>query len=168
MDRLLIVDHEKCTGCLLCELACSVKHTGQNNPSHSRIHVLKWPMQGFELPMVCLQCENAPCVAACPKAALYRDPHMYRVTWNPNACIGCKMCVMVCPFGAIGVDGNTQQVIKCDLCDGDPICVRFCVPGALQFRTVIEIDRSKQREVGFRLFETMAKSYTAISHKDPP
>jgi carbon-monoxide dehydrogenase iron sulfur subunit len=167
MDRLLVVDHEKCTGCLLCELVCSVKHTGNNNPSHSRIHVIKWPMEGLELPMVCLQCENAPCIAACPKSVLSRDPQMYRVKWDPHSCIGCKMCVMVCPFGAMGVDGTTQQVIKCDLCDGDPICVRFCDPGAIQYVPIKSVDHLKRREAGFRLRETMARSYTTLSHQDP-
>ena len=50
MEKILVVDHEKCTDCRACEMVCSVKHTGVNNPTRSRIHVIKWPMEGFELP----------------------------------------------------------------------------------------------------------------------
>ncbi|GAG03502.1 unnamed protein product, partial [marine sediment metagenome] len=120
MEKILVVAHEKCTGCRLCEMVCSVKHTGVNNPTRSRIHVIKWPMEGFELPMLCQQCEEAPCIAVCPKDALSRDLTLGRVTLNYDLCIGCKMCVTACPFGGMGIDTVVQQVIKCNLCDGDP------------------------------------------------
>jgi Fe-S-cluster-containing hydrogenase component 2 len=58
MDKMLIVDHEKCTGCRLCELVCSVFHTGASNPSRSRIRVIKWENVGFYLPMTCQNCET--------------------------------------------------------------------------------------------------------------
>ena len=126
MERILVVDHQKCTGCRLCEMVCSAKHTGVNSPNRSRIHVIKWPMDGFELPMLCQQCEEAPCIAVCPKEALARDLTLGRVTLDYDLCIGCKMCVIACPFGGMGIDAVLRQVIKCDLCDGDPVCVRFC------------------------------------------
>jgi Fe-S-cluster-containing hydrogenase component 2 len=158
MDLMLVVDHEKCTGCRLCEVACSVRHTGVNNPSRSRIHVIKWPNEGLELPMLCMQCERAPCVTACPSSALTHDPSMLRVKWNSQKCIGCKMCVMVCPLGAMGVDSKTQQVIKCDLCDGDPACVRFCDPGALLFVPAHSVDLIKKRAKGLIFSERMRNS----------
>lgn len=161
MQMMLLVDHTKCTGCRLCEQACAVKHTGVNNPNRARIHIMKWPLQGVELPMLCVQCEQAPCIAACPKEALVLDQRLSRVAWDAQRCIGCRMCVMVCPLGAVGVDPGSRKVIKCDLCDGDPVCVRFCDPGALRFVATDSVDLTKKREAGVQLFEIMRKLPTA-------
>jgi len=157
MEKILVVDHEKCTGCRLCEMVCSVEHTGVNNPARSRIHVIKWQWEGFELPMVCQQCEEAPCIAVCPKDALSRDHVLGEL--NYDLCIGCKMCVTACPFGGMGVDTVARQVIKCDLCDGDPTCVRFCDPDALQFVPATSVNLMKKRDAGLKLSEVMKKSF---------
>lgn len=159
MEKVLVVDHVKCTGCRLCEMVCSVKHTGANNPSRSRIHVVKWPLEGFELPMLCQQCEAAPCIAICPKDALSQDLILGRVALNYDLCIGCKLCVIACPFGGLGLDTVTRRVIKCDLCDGDPTCVRFCEPGALQFIPASSFSLMKKRDAGRKLSEVMKKSF---------
>jgi Fe-S-cluster-containing hydrogenase component 2 len=161
MEKLLIVNHEKCTGCRLCEMVCSVKHTGVNNPARSRIHVIKWPMEGFELPMLCQQCVEAPCIAVCPNDALSRDALLGQVNLSYDLCIGCKMCVTACPFGGMGFDTIAQHVIKCDLCDGDPTCVRFCDPGALQFVPASSVSLLKKRDAGLRLSEVMKKVVAA-------
>jgi Fe-S-cluster-containing hydrogenase component 2 len=153
MEKILVVDHVRCTGCRLCEMVCSVKHTGVSNPSRSRIHVIKWPMDGLELPMLCQQCEEAPCVAICPQDALFRDPELDRVMLDYDLCIGCKMCVTACPFGGMGLDMVAREVIKCDLCDGDPACVRFCDSGALQFVPATVANLRKKRDAGQKLAE---------------
>jgi carbon-monoxide dehydrogenase iron sulfur subunit len=158
VEKILVVDHEKCTGCRLCETVCSVKHTGVSNPSRSRIHVIKWPWEGFELPMLCQQCEEAPCIAVCPKNALSQDSSLGRVALNYDLCIGCKMCVTACPFGGMGIDVVARQVVKCDLCDGDPTCVRFCEPGALQFVPASSVNLMKKRDAGRKLSEVMGRS----------
>jgi Fe-S-cluster-containing hydrogenase component 2 len=159
MEMTLVVDHEKCTGCRLCEIVCSVKHTGASNPSRSRIHVIKWPMEGLELPMLCQQCEDAPCVAVCPKDALSREDTLGRVVVDYDLCIGCKLCVTACPFGGMGIDAVARRVVKCDLCDGDPACVRFCDPGALQFVPAGEVSVRKKRDAGLRLSEVMRRTF---------
>ena len=161
MEKILVVDHEKCTGCRLCEMVCAVKHTGANVPNRSRIHIIKWPMEGFELPMMCQQCEEAPCIAVCPKDALSRDLALGRVVLNYDLCIGCKMCVAACPFGGMGIDTVTRKVIKCDLCDGEPACVRFCDPGALQFVPASSVNLIKKRDAGLRLSEVMSKAFAS-------
>jgi carbon-monoxide dehydrogenase iron sulfur subunit len=160
MERILVVDHEKCTGCRLCEMVCSTKHTGVNSPGRSRIHVIKWQFEGFELPMLCQQCEEAPCIAVCPKDALSRDSRLGRVALDYDLCIGCKMCVTACPFGGMGIDAVARQVIKCDLCDGDPACVRFCDPGALEFVPITSVHMKKKRDAGRKLSEVMKKAFT--------
>jgi len=157
MEKILLVDYKKCTGCRLCEMVCSIEHAGVNSPSRSRIHVIKWQWEGFELPMLCQQCEEAPCIAVCPKSALSRDPCLSRVVLDYDLCIGCKMCVIACPFGGIGIDTAVRQVIKCDLCDGDPACVRFCDPGALQFVSASSVNLMKKRDAGVKLSEVMGR-----------
>ncbi len=161
MEKILIVDHEKCTGCRLCEMVCAVKHAGVNNPLRSRIHVLKWPNEGFELPMLCNQCEKAPCISVCPKNALSRDTALSRVTLNYDLCIGCKMCVIACPFGGMGIDTVARQVIKCDQCDGDPTCVRFCNPGALKFVPAFSVNLNKKRDAAYEFSKVMKKAVSA-------
>ena len=76
--------------------------------------------------MSCQQCEDAPCVIGCPAKALSRNMEMGRVEVDYEKCIGCRTCVSVCPFGAMHFVPSDRKVIKCDLCDGDPQCVRFC------------------------------------------
>jgi Fe-S-cluster-containing hydrogenase component 2 len=148
MEMMLVVDHKKCTGCRLCEMICSVKHAGMNNPYLSRIQIMKQPMVGFEFPMLCLQCAKAPCITVCPKGALSQDPAQRRVKLNNDLCIRCNMCATVCPFGAMGEDFNSQQMIKCDLCDGDPACVHVCKPGALQFAPIKSVRLKDYQSLG--------------------
>jgi carbon-monoxide dehydrogenase iron sulfur subunit len=161
MQKVILVDQDKCTGCRLCEMVCSVKHEGVSNPSRARISIVKWFQEGFFMPMVCQQCMEAPCVAVCPKDALSRDEELGTVKLDYDLCIGCKMCVTACPFGGMGIDTATNRVIKCDLCDGDPQCVRFCFPGALQFVEANAVNLRKKREAATKLADLMSKVVAA-------
>lgn len=158
MMKMLIVDHSKCTGCRLCEVVCSAKKNGAVNPTKARITVIKWESICVDTPMLCQQCESAPCIAVCPVAALARDEDMGRVTINYDLCIGCKFCVAACPFGAMKVDPAARKVIKCDLCDGDPICVKFCETKALQYVDASTVNIVKMREAAGKLSELIRKS----------
>ncbi len=157
MQKMLVVDYEKCTGCRLCELVCSVKHEAVSNPSRARIHIVKWEMEGIMMPMVCNQCESAPCITACPTNARSRDEESGRIIVNYDRCIGCKTCVVVCPFGAVSFDPIAGKVISCDLCDGDPICANFCETEALQYADASQINKKRQREAAEKLYESMRK-----------
>ena len=151
MAKVLKVDYQKCTGCRLCELVCSVSHHGISNPARSRIKVMKWETEGLYIPMSCQQCEDAPCMSACPVKAISRDETLGRVMVDYDVCIGCRTCVSVCPFGAMDFNVTDKKVFKCDLCDGDPQCVRFCDVNALEF---VEADRqsiSKKRDAAEKL-----------------
>ncbi len=159
MQKMLIVDCEKCTGCRLCELVCSVKHEGVSNPSRARIHITKWDAEGIAMPMICDQCEPAPCVTACPTNARSRDEQLGRVVIDYERCIGCKTCIVVCPFGAVSFDPVDKRIISCDLCDGDPICVKFCDTEALQYVDASEVNKRRQREAAEKLYESM-RSFT--------
>jgi Fe-S-cluster-containing hydrogenase component 2 len=76
--------------------------------------------------MTCQQCQDAPCLNICPVKAISKDDSMGRVTVDYDVCIGCRSCVAICPFGAMNYNVIDKRVFKCDLCDGDPQCVRFC------------------------------------------
>lgn len=151
MAKVLMIDHEKCTGCRLCELVCSVMHEGVSNPMRSRIKVMKWEAEGLYIPMSCQQCEDAPCMSVCPVKAISRDESLDRVVVDYDICIGCRACVAVCPFGAMNFDIIAKKVSKCDLCDGDPQCARFCEVKAVDYVEADRVSVSKKRKAAQRL-----------------
>ena len=151
MAKALYIDYEKCTGCRLCELVCAVKHYGISNPARARIKVMKWEQEGVYVPMSCQQCQDAPCQNICPAKAISRDDEMSRVMVDYDKCIGCRLCVAVCPFGAMSFNVIDKQVLKCDLCDGEPQCVRFCDRKAVDFVSPDEVSIDKKRTAAERL-----------------
>jgi carbon-monoxide dehydrogenase iron sulfur subunit len=165
VDKVLKISHEKCTGCRLCELVCAVKHHHVSNPSRSRIRVIKWEADGTYVPMACQQCEDAPCVAACPPKALSRSAERGRVELDYDACIGCRTCVSVCPFGAMHFVPAERKVIKCDLCDGDPQCVRFCDVKALEFVGPGDLGLQRGREAAERIHAAERRAATLVTER---
>jgi carbon-monoxide dehydrogenase iron sulfur subunit len=151
MAKVLYVDYQKCTGCRLCELVCSVYHDGVSNPARSRIRVMKWEQEGLYIPMSCQQCVDAPCMNVCPVKAISRDEDMARVMVDYDKCIGCRSCVAVCPFGAMSFNRMDKRVFKCDVCDGDPQCVRFCDMKAVDYVDADEVSIQKKRDAATRL-----------------
>jgi len=144
LGKVLMLDYEKCTGCRTCELVCSVKHEGAANPSKSRIKIVKWEWEGRYVPMSCQQCIEAPCMQVCPVRAITRDESLNRVQVDQDICIGCRMCVATCPFGAMGFNVDNKKVFKCDFCDGDPQCARFCETKAAQYVEASAVSSTKQ------------------------
>ena len=156
MNRVLIVDHAKCTGCRSCEMACSVAHGGAVNPHKSAVRVVKWEGEGLSVPVVCLQCDEPACAAICPVQAIAPDPATGALIVDTDLCVGCRMCVVACPFGAIALDGDRRRAVKCDLCGGaEPWCVRFCEPGALAYELPITASLRKKRGAARRLLEVL-------------
>jgi len=145
MDKVLSINYQKCTGCRLCELVCAVMHDGVSNPTRSRIKVMKWESEGLYVPMSCQQCQDAPCMNVCPVKAISRDEDLGVVKVDYDVCIGCRSCVAVCPFGAMSYNTIDRKVFKCDLCGGDPQCVRFCDVNAIEYVDAgqVSIDRRK-------------------------
>ena len=138
----LAVDYKKCTGCRVCEIACSVKHFGQNNPELSRIRV--WPFWGLmEIPAICWGCKfdtDSPCVVACPTnpKALTWDATLMVPHVDEEKCIGCVLCTNACKAKAMHLNPKTKKALVCDRCGGDPECVKQCYTGALSaFQTPI-------------------------------
>ncbi len=149
--RMLVADPQKCTGCKLCQIACSVRQCSVSNPARSRIRIIDWQAKGIFLPVSCQQCEDAPCMVICPREAIYRDDRLARVAIDYDRCISCRLCVSACPFGAMGFDTDRQKVFKCNLCDGDPQCVRFCYPKSLSYADSAMIQYPRTREAALKL-----------------
>ncbi len=131
----LVINYTKCTGCRLCEMACSIHFGGGANPQKSRIRIVKLEGEAdvTSIPVKCVQCEKPPCEAMCPTSAIYTDPKTGARLIDTEKCIGCSACVYVCPFGAIVLDRSERTAFVCNLCEGDPLCVRFCPWDALQY-----------------------------------
>lgn len=129
--RLIVCDSDKCTGCRLCEFACSLEKTGSFHLELSRIRVAA-PQPTTVISIACQVCEGAPCVAACPRNALsVREDGTIAV--DMGLCTGCGWCIEACDFGAIALDPRTKCVVVCDLCRDlpEPRCIEGCPKGAL-------------------------------------
>jgi Fe-S-cluster-containing hydrogenase component 2 len=131
------VDAEKCTGCRICQLLCSMVHfRGKTNPRLARIRVeinRRPPPDAspasIDVPHVCRQCDPAPCAEACMSGAFEKDEDKGIWTIYEEICNGCGACMDACPYGMIVMHNETAM--KCDLCGGDYTCVSYCPRGAL-------------------------------------
>jgi len=125
IKKTIAINPALCTGCMQCALACSIHKTGMANPLWSRIHIVKDFERCYFLPVVCRQCNPAPCVEVCPVGALEKSSENGSIQLNRELCIQCKSCVSACPFGAVTINPD-ESIAICDLCGGDPMCVKFC------------------------------------------
>lgn len=130
MPKAVIVNYRECTGCRICELACSVKNEDVASSRLSRIRVYSFP-PGLDVPVVCVQCNKAPCIEVCPLGLLSRHPETGAVVIQEESCSGCGSCVNACPTHAIFMHPTKNVAIKCHLCDGEPECVKMCPTEAL-------------------------------------
>jgi Fe-S-cluster-containing hydrogenase component 2 len=118
-------DYENCSGCHRCEIACSLHHEKWIWPEASRIRVFR-PFPGIEIPHLCAQCDDYPCVMHCPTNALSVNKETTAVIVDQQRCIGCGNCIDACPGRVPKLHPNTGKALICDLCDGDPKCVQAC------------------------------------------
>lgn len=149
----ILVRLERCLGCLSCQIACAVGHSQSKTlfgailerpAPRYRVHVAAG--EGFNLPLQCRQCEDAPCVQACMSGAMRRGDG--GVVVDEANCVGCWMCVMVCPFGVI-TPTPEKVAAKCDLCaaEPEPRCVQACPTRALVYTEGPELVEERRRAV---------------------
>ena len=163
MNRFITADSAKCIGCRTCEVACVVSHQHDRNCSTvsatqfaPRIRVVK--SGELSTATLCRQCEDAPCANVCPNGAISRDKGFVHVM--QERCIGCKTCVVACPYGAmevvvrpvvrnggagLNVRAEKAEANKCDLChhrEAGPACMEVCPTHAL-----IYVDRNKLEQL---------------------
>lgn len=121
-----------CRTCRVCEQACSISHEGVARPAVARINVFfdEFATQEAVIRAVyCLQCDDAPCMAACPNDAMRRDLSTGAVTVMEENCTGCMRCRKACEWKVPKLHPERKVSIKCDLCLGrveGPACVQFC------------------------------------------
>jgi anaerobic carbon-monoxide dehydrogenase iron sulfur subunit len=146
--KFVSVDPAKCTGCGICELACS-QEKGESSQLQSRIRVVRMkPLFNFAL--ACRSCEDAKCVKACPEKALSQAEGTGIIMVSDKKCKGCDWCVQACEHGGITIHPESGLAVTCDLCGGEPQCVEFCPEEALELVTTDE-------EAEKRMSETIAK-----------
>ncbi|MEN3067787.1 4Fe-4S dicluster domain-containing protein [Uliginosibacterium sediminicola] len=102
MNRFVIAEPAQCIGCNTCMAACSVVHRQAGLQSLPRLTVMR--DAGRTAPMLCRQCDDAPCARVCPVAAIKQGKDAIEL--NETLCIGCKLCAIACPFGAITMGGT--------------------------------------------------------------
>jgi len=186
----MLLDTKTCIGCLACTLACKVEH---NNPpgvwmapviseeigSYPEVHRV-------HLPLMCMQCEDAPCVLACPTGAVKRRADGI-VVIDSDVCCGSGACVVACPHGALQLPrtrgyyydqptpfeqvkgdyfpAGTAQ--KCDLCVDRverglvPACVEACPTDSRIFGDLE--DQESPLSVRLKLEETAVLQTGAFS-----
>ena len=124
----ILRNYTRCSGCRLCEVACSLRHEGIVWPEASRIRVFMLT-PGAEFPHFCVQCHDYPCVKACPYDALSTDENTGAVKVDIEKCTACGACIRACPGAIPRIHPSGDHIIICDLCDGDPECVKACTMG---------------------------------------
>lgn len=138
--KQLYYDVEKCLGCRSCEIACAVAHSISGDLFKAlKEEALSLPRKkvsganGKNYPVSCRHCKDPKCVDACMAKALVYDKEKSRVIHDEARCVGCWMCVMVCPYGAIRPNKKTKIPLRCDKCKDkdEPACVAACLTGAI-------------------------------------
>jgi carbon-monoxide dehydrogenase iron sulfur subunit len=159
--KTVFVHPERCIGCKQCEVACAVAHSETKSLFWSvfesplpkpRIHAEPGPALNTAFPNKCRHCNPAPCMAACPTAAIYRAEDFPEIVLiDERKCIACGMCAMVCPFDVITYHPSAQArdrsavAIKCNHCisrqrQGQiPACAEVCKVHALEFGEINEL-----------------------------
>ncbi|GGY96730.1 MAG: formate hydrogenlyase subunit 2 [Shewanella sp.] len=112
MNRFVIADPQLCIGCNTCMAACSEAHRLQGLQTEPRLVVMRSAEESA--PQMCHQCEDAPCATVCPVNAIRREDEA--IVLNESLCIGCKLCAIACPFGAITLSGSKPLDIPLDVC----------------------------------------------------
>jgi len=161
--KVIVVNAARCYACLSCVVECAYHRAkaGDDIPLTSGVlgeaacDVVGVGTQ--PIPLVCQHCEDAPCLTVCPSGAISRDPETDAVVLNAELCIGCRACVMACPFGMIRLRPGGKGMVKCDLCidrtrQGElPACVVACPSGALELKEVDEVVTEARRRASLAL-----------------
>jgi len=164
MRKTIMVTIEKCLACKSCEIACAVAHSKSRvleeaiveRPTPKRRVTIEAAGE-LAVPLQCRHCEDAPCITVCPTAAIHRDEADGPVLIEQDRCIGCKFCLMVCPFGVIDVSTDGKVMLKCDLCiertrvGQEPACVEACPTGALKLVDEKELAAHKRQLTAWEL-----------------
>jgi Fe-S-cluster-containing hydrogenase component 2 len=130
---MITLELAKCSGCSRCEVHCSFFHSGKIGRSGARIKVVKIENIGIDYPVVCQHCRERYCTK-CPENAIEIGA-LGQVIVSPTLCTACGTCEIMCPIGAIELYEEIPHV--CDLCGGDPRCVKACTLDAIHYEPAV-------------------------------
>ena len=176
----LLYDGTLCIGCRACISAC--KEANGMPPEHTLLNIGNYwdaplDISGKTLNVIkvyrdgtgdhkdqiqdgfaftktsCMHCVDPSCVSACPVSAMTKDPVTGIVSYDVDACIGCRYCVTACPFNVprFTYDAAVPKISKCQLCkDRMPqghyaACAEVCPTGATLFGPVAELKKEITR-----------------------
>ena len=139
----MVIDTRRCIGCHACTVACKSEFDvplGVNRAWVEYVEKGTYPnVSRSFLPRLCNHCSEPPCVPVCPTNATYKRKQDGIVVIDQGLCIGCKYCVLACPYDARFLNPVTGWADKCDFCIHrvekglEPSCVSTCVGGARIF-----------------------------------
>jgi Fe-S-cluster-containing dehydrogenase component len=135
-----VIDHTRCIGCHACSTACKSENEvplSVNRTYVKYVDVGTFPQarRAFQVTR-CNQCDEPPCVEACPTAAMFRRPDGI-VDFDKQWCIGCKACLAACPYDAVFINPADHAAEKCNFCAHrletglEPACVVVCPTQAI-------------------------------------
>jgi anaerobic carbon-monoxide dehydrogenase iron sulfur subunit len=153
--QIVTINPNKCVGCLNCLYECSFTQGGDFKTQNSNIRVNFYSEESVCIPFTCVHCSKAWCMEICPANAISRNKETGAVEIDQSQCAGCKMCMMACPMGNIHFNATTRVSNKCDLCGGDPSCVKHCISGALQFEDETKAFDYKRKNIDHQMIQTL-------------
>lgn len=146
-------DKSRCIACLTCEIYCKKnKDIPEGNKARPCQIVILDKRKGSNIPreayiyMACFHCDQPSCVASCPTGAMTKRPEDGIVYVDYSKCVGCKACMVACPWGAVQWNPELFKAQKCDLCMDridqglKPVCVTVCTSGCLHFTDSDAVD----------------------------
>jgi len=161
-------DYVNCSGCRRCEVACSLWHEGKMWPEASRIRVFML-VPGAEVPHLCSQCDDAPCIPSCPVEALSVNEKTGAIMVDKEKCTACGNCIDACPGRVPTIHPTENVAVLCDLCDGDPQCAKACQearynalwvaekPSNVSYKLYAKKPEVPTKELAYRLYGDIAK-----------
>ncbi|HKP38129.1 MAG TPA: 4Fe-4S dicluster domain-containing protein [Pyrinomonadaceae bacterium] len=135
-----VIDHTRCIGCHACTTACKSENVvpigvTRTYVKHVDVGVFPQVRRAHQVTR-CNQCAHAPCVTACPTAAMFKRADGI-VDFDKSICIGCKACMAACPYDAIFINPEDHSAEKCNFCAHridvglEPACVVVCPTQAI-------------------------------------
>ena len=180
MAKFIVVDETRCLACKQCVTECALAHSDSESfvdavavgqRLTSRVHVEAGGAD-VAIPIQCRHCEDAPCMMVCPTEAISRCESDGPVLIAADQCIGCRSCLLACPFGIIEMSFDGAAAVKCDLCiqrtsQGEaPACVEACPTKAIRYCELDDMVKARRREAALKLTSNAAPGSESLHGPD--